>query len=563
VRELLRVALLKDQILAVGFQAAPGGHFQHLGAEIQPGHLGAALGQRKGNIPGAAAQIQRGRSGGHPGQVRHLALPAPVQPETLEVIDEVVAAGNAREQVIDLRGARSPGRIIDIAHAGSVRVARARCNFAATILLALAGGPAEGGKAAMHGILDISLAITGLLAVLALVGLGIFLTVKKQHDPANFIFKLLGTAALIAGVVWFIRRMTGGLQGGVNLVDFGTALMICGSIVFAAIILSVLWVPLLGEWVAGPLANIFDGGREPPERKPFYSIALAKRNRGNPHEAVAEIRRQLEQFPNDFEGVMLLARVQAEDMADLPGAELTLDHFCDWPGAPVPQAAAAYTQLADWHLRLGGDAQAARAALQKIITRFPDTEQALYAEQRIAHLADAEKMIMARQDRKEVAVPEGAHNVGLLDSTAFLKPQEIDPGRLAAAHVKHLEAHPHDSEVRERLAAIYAHDFKRLDLATLELAQLINEPKHKPKQVAHWLNLLANFQVELGAEPDAVRATLEKIVELYPKLPVAEVAQRRLARLENEFKGLRQSVNIKLGTYEQNIGLKYGGPRRR
>jgi hypothetical protein len=109
---------------------------------------------------------------------------------------------------------------------------------------------------------------------------------------------------------------------------------------------------------------------------------------------------------------------------------------------------------------------------------------------------------------------------------------------------------------------IYGRDFKRLDLATMELAQLINEPKHKPKQIAHWLNLLANLQVELGADLATVRETLEKVVERFPDLPVAELARRRLARLENEFKGLRTASSVKLGTYEQNIGLKYGGPRK-
>jgi hypothetical protein len=324
-----------------------------------------------------------------------------------------------------------------------------------------------------------------------------------------------------------------------------------------------MWTPHVGEWLASPLTNLFDGGHEPPERKPFYSIAMTRRNRGKPHEAVAEIRRQLEQFPNDFEGVMLLARVQAEDLADLAGAENTLNHFCGWPGAPLKQVAAAYTQLADWHMKISADAESARAALRNIITRFPDTESALQAEQRIAHLSEAEKMILAQHDRQTIELREGVPNIGLLDSTDFLKPQEIEPGRLAAAHVKHLEAHPHDTEVREKLALIYARDFKRLDLATMELAQLINEPKHKPKQVAHWLNLLANFQVELGADMATVRATLGKIVESFPDLPVADLAQRRLARLENEFKGLRKPMRVKLGEYEQNIGLKYGVPPKR
>ena len=109
-------------------------------------------------------------------------------------------------------------------------------------------------------------------------------------------------------------------------------------------------------------------------------------------------------------------------------------------------------------------------------------------------------------------------------------------------------------------AAIYAKDFKRLDLATLELAQLINEPIHKPKQVAHWLNLLANFQIELGADVATVQATLEKIVASFPNLPVAEIAQRRLMLLKNEFNGRQTAADVKLGVYEQNIGLKYGKP---
>jgi hypothetical protein len=270
----------------------------------------------------------------------------------------------------------------------------------------------------------------------------------------------------------------------------------------------------------------------------------------------------LASFPNDFEGVLLLARIQAENLADLAGAEATLNHFCEWPGAPTQQVAAAYTQLADWQLKLGQDAAAAREALRRIIARFPDTEAALQAEQRIAHLSDAENLIQVRQERKNIALPAGARNIGLLDSTEFLKPQEVAPGKLAAAYVKHLQAHPHDTEVREKLALSYARDFQRLDLATMELAELINEPKHKPKEVARWLNLLANLQVELGADIATVRATLNKIVERFPTLPMADLAQRRLARLENEFKGLRGSASVKLGSYEQNVGLKYGKPRR-
>ena len=395
---------------------------------------------------------------------------------------------------------------------------------------------------------DIVVGLIGLIVALALVGAGLVYMLKKSEAPGKLMLKLLFTVPFVAGCLLLAPK----------LLIWGPFL-----IVFMAIVLSFMWTPHIGAWLASPLTGLFDGGQEPPERKPLYSIAMTKRNRGKPREAVADIRRQLELFPNDFEGVMLLARVQAEDLADLDGAEVTLHHFCEWPGAPLKHVAAAYTQLADWHLKLAADAESARAALQNIITRFPDTETALQAEQRIAHLSEAEQMILAHHDRQSISLPEGVQNVGLLDSTEFLKPLDVEPGKLAAAHVKHLEAHPHDTEVREKLALIYARDFKRLDLATMELAQLINEPKHKPKQIAHWLNLLASLQVELGADLATVRETLEKIGERFPDLPVADLAQRRLARLENEFKGQQKSTSVKLGVYEQNIGLKYGGPPKR
>jgi tetratricopeptide (TPR) repeat protein len=414
----------------------------------------------------------------------------------------------------------------------------------------------------MHGLFHIVLGTIETLISLALVGGLVFWAIKRSNEPAKNVFKILLSLGLVIGTVCFIRWQTGRLAEGLSFGNVGLALFITGSIAVCGICLSVIWTPGISDWLFSPLTNALDGGHEPPERKPFYSIALTHRNRGRPQEAILEIRRQLAGFPNDFEGVLLLARVQAEDLADLAGAEMTLGHFCEWPGAPSKQVAAAYTQLADWQLKLGKNAEAAREALRRIIARFPDTETALQAEQRIAHLSDAEKLIQVRQERKNIELPTGAQNIGLLDSTDFLKPQEVAPGKLAAAYVKHLQAHPHDTEVREKLALSYARDFQRLDLATMELAELINEPKHKPKDVARWLNLLANLQVELGADIATVRATLHKIVERFPTLPLADLAQRRIARLGNEFKGLRSSASVKLGTYEQNVGLKYGKPRQ-
>ncbi len=394
---------------------------------------------------------------------------------------------------------------------------------------------------------------------LSLLGLGFIVwlfwrSLKQSEEPGKLVFKWGLTAAIFFAEWKYTLPMYG--DGGLG------AIFAIGMTGGLALAINLVWRHSIIEFIAQPLTNIFDGGSEPPEPKPLYSLALARRKTNRPLEAIVAIREQLAKFSADFEGVLLLANIQAEDINDLPGAEITLNNFCNSPKAPARQVVAALTQLADWHLKKAADADSARAALRQIIARFPETEFALRAEQRLAHLGGAEKIILAQHDRQAMSVPEGVKNIGLLDSTEFLRPQEIAPGKLAAAHLKHLQQHPHDSEVREKLATIYARDFKRLDLATLELERLIAEKRHSAKQIAGWLNLLANFQIELGADVATVTATLQKIVDDFPSSPAAEITQRRLARINRELKGQKETPGVKLGVYEQNIGLKYGSPRQ-
>ncbi len=403
---------------------------------------------------------------------------------------------------------------------------------------------------ALHLVLNISLSLFGL----GFIGWLFWRSLKNSEDPGRLIFKWLLTVA----VVWFELAVAVPAfgRGGLDAV-FGLGLT--GAL---SMVINVIWRNAILDLITQPLTSIFDGGSEPPEPKPAYSMALARRKSNHPLEAIVAIREQLAKFPADFEGFLLLANIQTEDMNDLPGAENTLNHFCDSPNAPDRQVVAALTQLADWHLKKAADVDSARRALQKIAERFPETEFALHAEQRLAHLGETEKILLEHHDRQPIAVPEGVQNIGLLDSTEFLRPKEIEPGKLAAVYVKHLEQHPHDADVREKLAVIYARDFKRLDLATLELEQLINETRHTPKQIAGWLNQLANFQIELGADVATATATLQKIVEDFPDQPVAEIAQRRLARLRQEYAVKKETPKVKLGVYEQNIGLKHGPPHQ-
>jgi tetratricopeptide (TPR) repeat protein len=407
---------------------------------------------------------------------------------------------------------------------------------------------------AMSRILEIALNVFLLLVVLGFAGWVFSRSLKRSDDPAKLIFKWVFTALAI----WFFFAVAApaGEKGGYDAIYAIIVTLFCG------IAMAITWRHSLIDLIANPIASLYDGGREEVEPKPYYSVALTKRKLNRPFEAIASIREQLAKFPNDFEGVSLLASIQAEDTKDLPGAEITFNHFCERPDAPPKQVAAAWTQMADWHLKIAQDADSARAILGKIIARFPETQLALQAAQRIAHLGGTEKILLSAHDRQAMAVPEGVRNIGLLDSTEFLRPAETDPKQLAGEFVKHLAQHPLDTEVREKLAIIYARHYQRLDLAALELAQMINEPNQPPKRVAHWLNLLADLQIHGGADYETVRETLEKIVERFPGLPVANLAQSRLNLLKLEIKGKKETPNKTLGVYEQNIGLKYGSPRQ-
>ena len=385
---------------------------------------------------------------------------------------------------------------------------------------------------------------------LSVIGLGCLVWVlvwslRRAEDPARILLKWAVTLPLVFFGFWLAGRIS--IYGPILMVAMG-------------VILSIIWTPHISEWVSRPLSSLYDGGNEPPEPKPYYSIAQARRRRREFLQAVVAIREQLAKFPNDFEGVMLLAAIQAEDLQDLPSAEITLNHFCDQPNPPPKQFAAAMNHLADWHIRLTQDVDAARVALEKISARFPGTELSLQAAQRIAHLGGTEKVMLASRERQPMPVPEGVKSVGLLASTEHLRPAEADPTKLAAAYVKHLEEHPLDTEAREKLAVIYAEYYQRLDLATGELDQLIETPNQPAKRVAHWLNLLADLQIQHGADYDTVRGTLERIIERFSDLAAGEMARTRLGRLKLELKGRKETPGVKLGVYEQNIGLKPRSP---
>jgi hypothetical protein len=85
---------------------------------------------------------------------------------------------------------------------------------------------------------------------------------------------------------------------------------------------------------------------------------------------------------------------------------------------------------------------------------------------------------------------------------------------------------------------------------------MINQPAQPARLIAHWLNLLADLEIRSGCDYDTVSQTVQRVVDLDPESPAANVARNRLAKVRLELKSNEQKQPVKLGTYEQNIGLK-------
>jgi outer membrane protein assembly factor BamD (BamD/ComL family) len=389
-----------------------------------------------------------------------------------------------------------------------------------------------------------------LLGVIAFLGWLLWRSLQRSVDPPKLIVKWIGTL-LIAAVLVLILGGWGPSYGSAFTVPF-----VC---VLLGICLSLIWAPSVGDILARPITSLFDGGMEEAKPEPLYSTAQAKRKKGQYQEALWAVQQQLEQFPDDYTGHLLMAEIQAEDLKDLPAAQATIQRFCLPPDRPPAHVGGALIQLADWQIKHAQDIEGARQSLQQILERLPNSTWAYAANQRLAHLANPE-YLLASQDRRAVPVPTAKAVPGIpRPPPPAVEPRESS-AEVAQQLVKHLQQFPEDNEAREELAGLYARHFQRLDLAALELEQLIAQPNAPARRVVHWLNLLADWLIEQAQNEEAARQTLQRIIDLYPDQAAAQRAQQRQAHLKLELRKSEATHSLKLGTYEQDLGLKHPPP---
>jgi tetratricopeptide (TPR) repeat protein len=365
---------------------------------------------------------------------------------------------------------------------------------------------------------------------------------KEDFDRLFLTTGILISVALLSGAArWLDAKTPAAISLLVTLVAMGALLY--------------LWLPRIGRAVLSPLTSAYDGGDEEVELKPFYHRANALRKQGKYLDALSEIRSQLEEFPDDTEGMMLEAEVQSDDLKDIPAALGTLTAILATPERQARDQILALSRMADLQLRLD-DIGASRSFLQRIVDGWPGTDAARLAQQRILHLPGSEWLATQKESPK-IQMGNYEKNLGLKpEGETYREPALASPAQQASMLVNRVTKTPEDWEAREKLAALYARHFKRHDLAKDQMEVLITAPNQPIKAVVHYLNFLADLQLDAPDGATLARETLQRIVTLYPNTPWAELAQSRASRLNLENKSKEPVKTLKIGVYEQNIGLK-------
>ncbi len=210
-------------------------------------------------------------------------------------------------------------------------------------------------------VLDIVLSSLAGLIIVA----GLILWAWRVHDKKALYIRLAITLPMTLIMLFLIFPMM--RKPGVNQIAAVFFTLAWGWA------MAVVWVPAMTGSLGKLFGNFYDGGSAEVDPKPFYSVFRTHRAKCKYQEALAEVRRQLDRFPADFEGIMFLAELQAENLNDVPGAEITIHRLCQQPGHSPVNIAYALNRLADLHLNLHKDRDAAQRDLEKIIELLPDT----------------------------------------------------------------------------------------------------------------------------------------------------------------------------------------------
>jgi hypothetical protein len=183
--------------------------------------------------------------------------------------------------------------------------------------------------------------VVEIVLTVGILGWLIWLSIRKAEDPGRMIFRWVLTAGVFAFMYFEAFPL---LRGEGFDVIFGFIMVMASGVTMI-----VVWRHSIAAVIAMPFGALYDGGNVPPEPRPAYSVAQARRKQGNFSEALAEIQKQLDMFPTDLEGHMLMAEIQAHDLKDLPAAEQTLQDFVAQPNHAPANIACVQYSIPDWY----------------------------------------------------------------------------------------------------------------------------------------------------------------------------------------------------------------------
>jgi len=232
---------------------------------------------------------------------------------------------------------------------------------------------------------------------------------------------------------------------------------------------------------------------------------------------------------------MMMAGLYANHFHDLAEAEQTILEICDQPQVTLPQIAIALNRLADWHLKLDGNPEAAGRALQMLCDRCRGTHLAHMAQLRINQLPATREELREQQAVQAIPMP------ALGDQLDEIPPPESAPDRRKAATlanhcVERLTRNPNDVAARERLARLWAEHLDRADLGLEQLRLLLDMPGQPESLRVEWLSLMAAWHLKYRQDEPAARDALERVLRDFPRAPQALAARRRLQLMEAQLK---------------------------
>jgi hypothetical protein len=358
--------------------------------------------------------------------------------------------------------------------------------------------------------------------------------------------RVLGTGLFVVSsywsattVAWALAKGARGLQGEQRS-DFKALCLTC----FIAMILPAAGIFLLGRWTTLglaitamllPVAAYAPSILHIKKMPPMYARAIAKMKFGKYSEAEWEIIRELEKAEDDFQGWMMMADLYASHFHDMREAEQTILDICEQPTTTNSQLSIALHKLADWYLKLAGDPDAARRALQMICDRTRGTLLARMAQLRINQLPGSAEEMREREIARPIPLPalgdsldEGSTSHG---STAQQRAEALET---ANSCVEKLKLDPNNVEARERLARLLAERLDNAEQGIEQLDLLLGMPDQDAARRAQWLGLTAAWQLKYRHDADSGRKTLERLVSEFPSSVQAFAARRRLELLQRE-----------------------------